>query len=180
MFVPSPFGHVEDNCVDALEGWIDQEPAGQNTLRDKPQSCARADVLFETDPVANRSANLFVQLPRASSCSQACRNPARLDDFAADKTENAGGTRVVFPVPGGASMTRLLVCCRDTRISGRIASTGSAGFRLTILIGTRHFPRRQCCSSRPNQPRPPCFTSVLIIGLCPNVNSRPKSVSYCS
>ncbi|MDX6462832.1 MAG: hypothetical protein QOE55_6529 [Acidobacteriaceae bacterium] len=42
---------VEDNRVDALQGWIDQEPTGQNTLRDKPQSRARADPLFETDLV---------------------------------------------------------------------------------------------------------------------------------
>src|SRR5216683_4126665 len=61
----------------------------------------------------------------------------------------AAGTRVVFPAPGGASMTRLRVCCRDAKISGRIASTGSAGFRVTLLIGTRRFPRRQCCSSSP-------------------------------
>src|ERR1700710_586937 len=51
----------------------------------------------------------------------------------------AGGTRVVFPAPGGASRTRLCVCCREARISGRIASTGSAGLRLTSLIGTRCF-----------------------------------------
>jgi hypothetical protein len=81
---------VEDNRVDALEGWIGQEPAGQNTLRDKPQSRARANPLLETDLVANRSANLFARLPRDPSCSQACRNPARLehDDFTSDKTEN--------------------------------------------------------------------------------------------
>jgi len=52
--------------------------------------------------------------------------------------------RVVFPAPGGASTTRFGVRCRDARISGRIASTGSAGFRLTGLIGTRSFGRRQC------------------------------------
>src|SRR5258705_2208267 len=79
---------VEDNRIDALQGWIDQEPAGQNTLRDKPQSRARGDPLFETDLVAHRSANLFPQLPRDPSCSQAYPNPARLehDHFTAGQT----------------------------------------------------------------------------------------------
>ena len=81
---------VEDDRVDALEGWIGQQPAGQNTLRDKPQSRARPDSLFETDLVANRPADLFAQLPRDPSCRHACGDSAWLehDDFAADETEN--------------------------------------------------------------------------------------------
>src|SRR5258705_13984228 len=92
---------VEDNRIDALQGWIDQEPAGQNNLRDKPQSRARADPLFETDLVANRSANFFAQLPRDSSCCQARRDPAGLeyDNFAADKTENGRWNTRGLPGP---------------------------------------------------------------------------------
>ena len=44
---------------------------------------------------------------------------------------------------GGDSITRLGVCRRDARISGRIASTGSAGFRFTKSIGTQRFQSRQ-------------------------------------
>ena len=64
-------------------------PAGQNALRNEPESRARTDPLFEADLVANRSANLFAPLPCDPSCRQASRDPARLehDDFAADETE---------------------------------------------------------------------------------------------
>src|SRR5258706_639832 len=81
---------VEDNRVDALEGWVGQQATGEDALRDKSQTRTRPDPLFETDLVADRSANLFVEFPGDSSGRQACRDPARLehDNFAADETEN--------------------------------------------------------------------------------------------
>src|SRR6185295_2213260 len=81
---------VEDDRIDSLEGWVCQQTAGQNALCDKSQSRARSDLLFETDLVADRSSNLFAQLPSDSSCRHTCRDPAGLehDNFAADETEN--------------------------------------------------------------------------------------------
>jgi len=142
---------VEDNRVDALEGWVGQQATGEDALRDKSQTRTRPDPLFETDLVADRSANLFVQFPGDSSGRQACRILRGSSTITSPLTRPrmAGGTRVVFAAPGGASMTRLGACCRDARSSGRIASTGSAGFRLTELIGTQRFQCRQCCSLRP-------------------------------
>src|SRR5258708_1676507 len=49
----------------------------------------------------------------------------------------AGGTRVVFPAPGGASMTRLGLSPRDATIRGRIASIGRIGLGLTQFILVR-------------------------------------------
>src|SRR6185295_19001027 len=37
---------------------------------------------------------------------------------------NAGGTRVVLPAPGGASITRFGACANDVMTPGRIRSTG--------------------------------------------------------
>ena len=51
---------VEDDRVDAPEGWICQQTAGQNAFGDKPQSRAWSDLLFETDLVANRSTAFLV------------------------------------------------------------------------------------------------------------------------
>src|SRR5579884_741314 len=55
----------------------------------------------------------------------------------------AGGTRVVLPAPGGASITRLGLCPSDWAMSDRIASIGRLGVRFTNLIETRHFILRQ-------------------------------------
>ncbi len=81
---------VEDDCIDALEIWIGQQPAGKDTLRDESEARARSDLLLKTDLVANRSTDLFAQLPRDPSRRQARRDPAGFehDDFAADETEN--------------------------------------------------------------------------------------------
>src|SRR5271154_183125 len=46
-------------------------------------------------------------------------------------SSSAGGTRVVLPAPGGASITRLGERLRDSMISGRIASTGRTGLLFT-------------------------------------------------
>jgi hypothetical protein len=172
---------VEDNRIDALESWIDQEPAGQNTLRDKPLSRARANPLFETDLLANRSANLFAQLPRDPSCSQACRNPARLehDDFAGQTENGRWNTR---GLPGSRrrfddEVARLLQGrknLRQNRIHRKCRHSTHSVDRNTA------FPTR---SMRLQQAIPAVaalLTSVLIIGLCQNVNFRPKSVNYYS
>src|SRR5258708_21209923 len=88
---------VEDDGVDALEGWSGQEAGCEDALGDKSQTRVRPDPLFETYLIADGSANLFVQFPGDSSGRQACRDPARLehDNVAADETENgrwnAGG-----------------------------------------------------------------------------------------
>ena len=81
---------VQNNRVDTLQGWIGQQPAGQDPLGYITQPGARSYLLLKTDLVANASANLFTRLPRNTPCGQARRNPARLehDDFAADETEN--------------------------------------------------------------------------------------------
>src|ERR1700733_2198004 len=55
---------VKDNRINTLEHWIGQQPAGHNSLRHKPQSRARPNLLLETDLVANCFAALFVHLPR--------------------------------------------------------------------------------------------------------------------
>jgi hypothetical protein len=90
---------VEDNRVDTLERLIGQQTAGQNALRDEPQSCARSNPFLETDLVTNRFADFFTQFPRNPSCRQAGRYSARLeyDDFAADKTEDGRGNTSGFP-----------------------------------------------------------------------------------
>jgi hypothetical protein len=134
---------AEGNRVDTLEEGIGQQPASQNALRDKPQSRARSNPLLETDLVADRSAHLFAHLPRDPSCRQARRDPAGLehDDFAADETRMAGGKRVVFPAPSGASMTRLGCAPQGRENLRRIASTGSAGFSTHCIDPNTAFPK---------------------------------------
>src|SRR5580692_977369 len=46
----------------------------------------------------------------------------------------AGGTRVVLPAPGGASITRLGLRCRDEMISGNRTSTGRGDVQFTCSI----------------------------------------------
>ncbi len=58
-------------------------------------------------------------------------------------SSKAGGTRVVLPAPGGASMTRLGVRLRDAIISGRISSTGSASLPITNFHRNTPHPHRQ-------------------------------------
>jgi hypothetical protein len=88
---------VENDRIDSPEGWICKQTAGQNALRDKSQSRAWSGLLFETDLIADRSSNLFAQLPCDPSCRHARCDPAWLErnNFAANETENgrwdAGG-----------------------------------------------------------------------------------------
>jgi hypothetical protein len=91
---------VKDDRVDALESRICQQTAGQNALRNKPESRARPDPLFEADLVADRSAYFFASFPCDPTCRQASRDPARLehDNFAADEAEN--GWRNTGGLPG--------------------------------------------------------------------------------
>jgi hypothetical protein len=111
---------VKDDRVDAFESWICQQTAGQNALRNKPESRVRPDPLFEADLVANRSANLFAPFPCDPSCCQASRDPARLehDNFAADETEN--GRRNTGGLPGSwrcfdDEVGRMLQDCENLR-----------------------------------------------------------------
>jgi hypothetical protein len=111
---------VKDDRVDAFESWICQQTAGQNTLRNKPESRARPDPLFEADLVSNRSANLFAPFPCDPSCRQASRDPARLehDNFAANETEN--GRRNTGGLPSSwrcfdDEVDRMLQDCENIR-----------------------------------------------------------------
>ena len=52
---------------------------------------------------------------------------------------SAGGTRVVLPAPGAASMTRRGVCCRDARIEGSRVSTGRDGARFKLGCSLNFF-----------------------------------------
>ena len=77
---------------------------------------------FEANLVANGFANVFADFPCDATRGHAGGDVARFqhNDFAADAAaEDCGcGTRVVFPAPGGASMTRLGVRkqgCEDLR-----------------------------------------------------------------
>jgi hypothetical protein len=81
---------VQNDRVDAFQGWIRQQTAGQNTFCDKPQSRAPTYRFFEADLVANRSTNLFAQFPSDPSCRHTRRDPTRLEhyDFATEETKN--------------------------------------------------------------------------------------------
>jgi len=81
---------VENDRVDASQGWIRQQTAGQNAFCDKPQSRAPTYRFFEADLVANDSTNLFTQFPSDPSCRHTRRDPAGLEhnDFAVEETQN--------------------------------------------------------------------------------------------
>ena len=81
---------VQNNRVYTLEGWIGQQPASENALRDEMQSCAWSGLLLEADLVAYRFADLFAHLPRNSSCRQTRSNSAwfQHDHSPADETED--------------------------------------------------------------------------------------------
>ena len=65
----------------------------------------------------------------------------------APSASSAGGTRVVFPAPGGASMTRLRSRVSRETISG---TSGSMGRGVKYYRGTD--PRRFRANSRINPP----------------------------
>ena len=56
---------VQNNRVDTLQGWIGQQPAGQDPLGYITQPGARSYLLLKTDLVANASADLFARLINA-------------------------------------------------------------------------------------------------------------------
>jgi hypothetical protein len=111
---------VKDDRVDAFESWICQQTAGQNALRNKPESRARPDPLFEAYLVANRSTYLFAPFPCDPSCRQASGDPAGLkhDNFTTDETEN--GWRNTGGLPGSwrcfnDEIGRVLQDCENLR-----------------------------------------------------------------
>ena len=59
---------------------------------------------------SRRGSNMRIFLPRRNSASS-----------------NAGGTQVVFPLPGGARNTTLRLRANESRIAGMIFSTGNIG-----------------------------------------------------
>ena len=53
---------VEDNCVDALEGRVGEETAGEYALCNETQACAGADLFFKADLIADGCADFFTEL----------------------------------------------------------------------------------------------------------------------
>ena len=111
---------VEDDGIDPLEDGIGEQPAGENALRDEPQSCVGTDVLLETDLVAHCFANLFAEFLRDSSRGHARGDPAGFehDDFAADQTEGGWGNACGLPGSWGRfddEVGRALQGCKNLR-----------------------------------------------------------------
>jgi hypothetical protein len=93
---------VEYDCVDAFESGTGEEAAGQDSFGDEAQTGPWADLLFESDLIANCFAGLFAQFPRDTACGQARGDSAGLehDDCAGDEREDCGWDAGGLPCPG--------------------------------------------------------------------------------
>jgi hypothetical protein len=93
---------IQNDCVDAFERWIADQPASKNTLGNEPQSRLWPYPLLEADLVTDRPAGFFAQLPGDPSSRQPSRNPAGFEDdhLPADQTEKSRRNAGRLPCPG--------------------------------------------------------------------------------
>ncbi len=118
---------VEHHDADAAQLRIRQKPARQNPFGEKSQTRARTADIFEPNLIADGIANAFAQFARHSPRRHArSQTPGfQHQHFARSKASSAGGTRVVFPAPGGASITRDFDVRSASTICGSSGSIGS-------------------------------------------------------
>ena len=159
---------VEHDGVDALEHWVSEKAAGENAFGDEAETCARADLFFEADLVADGFADVFAEFACDAARGHAGGDAARFqhDDFAADDAEERGwdagrlsGAGWGFDDEAG----RALQGCEDLRQNRvyRKCWLSSHCVDRNTGVGLRS-------------------TRFFIMEPCRNVNFKPKSISSCS
>ena len=119
---------IQHHGVHASELRIGNQTAREDAFGQETKPRARACDFFEANLISDGLAQPFAQLLRHSAGSHCGRRAGAAPAPALAREpamSNAGGTRVVFPAPGGASITRLGDRPSDSRIAGSRSSIGS-------------------------------------------------------
>ena len=99
---------VQDHRADAGQRGIGQQPPRQHAFGQEPQARARTADVFEAHLIADGFADALAEFAGDAPGRHARRQRrgSSTSTSPRSRASSAGGTRVVFPAPGGASITR--------------------------------------------------------------------------
>ncbi len=123
---------IEQDRADAFQKRIGQKHPREDPFRDDAQPCSRPNPTLEANLVTHFLAECGAGLFRNACRGGASRHPAglkhdqiRMLGASSPARRIAGGTRVVFPAPGGATRTSDRCARTVATTSGNDASMGS-------------------------------------------------------
>ena len=167
---------VEQQCADAFEHRIVLQHAREDAFGDDFDARARRHLALEADAVADRLARRFAQLFRHEAGGGARGHAARFEhqDLAAGeprRIEQASGTCVVLPAPGGASSTSRGCAARLARSSGNSGAMGKSAARTREVYGAGPVNCGPCSST--SAPTSPTTASTTTATPCCNAHATP-------
>ena len=94
---------VEDDGVDAVEGGVCEEAAGEDAFGNEAEASAGGDFFFEADLIADGEADLFAELGSDAARGETGGDAAGFedDDLARDYREKCGWDASGFAGAGG-------------------------------------------------------------------------------